>query len=128
MNFGTKILKRFYVKKGVWPRYKQGFLTIPIFQRNDKNGSLLRIPDVYPGSEFFHPGSQVKKIPDPGSGSASKNLSIFNSKNCFLSPRNMIRDVHPGSGSRIRILTLYPSRILDPGSRTFRISHPHQRI
>jgi hypothetical protein len=32
-----------------------------------------------PGSEFFHPGSRVKK----DSGSASKNLSIFNTENCF---------------------------------------------
>ncbi len=44
---------------------------------------VLRIRDVYPGSEFFHPGSRVKKILDPGSGAASKNLSIFNTKNCF---------------------------------------------
>jgi hypothetical protein len=29
--------------------------------------SVLRIRDVYPGSEFFHPGSRVKKAPDPGS-------------------------------------------------------------
>ncbi len=27
--------------------------------------SVLRIQDVYPGSEFFHPGSRIKKIPDP---------------------------------------------------------------
>jgi hypothetical protein len=26
--------------------------------------SVLRIPDVYPGSEFFYPGPRVKKIPD----------------------------------------------------------------
>ncbi len=47
--------------------------------------AMLRIRDVYPGSgsEFFHPGSRFKKIPDPGSGSASKNLSIFDPKNCF---------------------------------------------
>jgi hypothetical protein len=37
--------------------------------------AVLRIRNVYPGSEFFHPGS----------GSASKNLISF----------NMIRDVHP---------------------------------
>ncbi len=36
--------------------------------------TVLRIRDVYPGSEFFHPGSRVKKIPGPGSRSASKNL------------------------------------------------------
>jgi hypothetical protein len=33
-----------------------------------------------PGSEFFHPGSRVKKIPDPASGSASNNLTIFHPK------------------------------------------------
>jgi hypothetical protein len=27
--------------------------------------AVLRIPDFYPGSEFFHPGSRVQKIPDP---------------------------------------------------------------
>jgi hypothetical protein len=52
------------------------------------------IPD--PGSDFFHPGSRVKEIPDPGS--VSKNLSIFNPKNCFLALGNMIWGVHPGSG------------------------------
>jgi hypothetical protein len=35
------------------------------------NSPVLRIWDVYPGSEFFHPGSRVKKILDPGS--TSKN-------------------------------------------------------
>jgi hypothetical protein len=46
--------------------------------------ALLRIRDVYsgslnqdPGSDCFHPGSRVHKIPDPGYVSASKNLSIF---------------------------------------------------
>jgi hypothetical protein len=37
---------------------------------------ILAIPD---------PGSTVDKILDPGSGSASKNVSIFNPKNLFLS-------------------------------------------
>ncbi len=43
------------------------------------------------GSEFFHSGSriQVKNIPDPGSRSASKNISIALGK--------IILDVHPGS-------------------------------
>ncbi len=41
-------------------------------------GSGMFIPD--PGYEFFHPGSRVKKIPDPRSRSASKNLSIFYAK------------------------------------------------
>jgi hypothetical protein len=43
------------------------------------------IPD--PGSEFFHPGFRIKK----DSGSASKNLRIFNPKNCFKALGNMIR-------------------------------------
>jgi hypothetical protein len=28
-------------------------------------GSVMQIRDVYPRSEFFHPGSRVKNIPDP---------------------------------------------------------------
>ncbi len=50
-------------------------------------------------TNFSHPGSRVKKIPEPGSTSALKNLSNFNPKNCFLAPGNMIRDVHPGPES-----------------------------
>ncbi len=51
---------------------------IPYFEVLDvifgELGAVLRIRDVYPGSEFFHrgsririiyPGSRVKKIPDP---------------------------------------------------------------
>ncbi len=52
-------------------------------------------------------------IPDPGT--ASRNLSILSQKNGFYALGNMIRVVHPRS--RIRILTSYPSRIPDPGSR-----------
>jgi hypothetical protein len=33
-----------------------------------------------PDPNFFHPRSSVKKIPDPGSASASKNLSILAQK------------------------------------------------
>jgi hypothetical protein len=75
--------------------------------------AVLRIRDVYPGSDFSiqDPGSRDKKIPDPGSGSASKNLSIFNTKKLFLSSRKY----DPGCSSRIRIQIFYPSRIPDPG-------------
>ncbi len=53
-------------------------------------------------------------IPDPGTKLfPSKNLSILTPKNGFQALRNMIRVVHPGS--RIRILTFYPSRIPNPG-------------
>jgi hypothetical protein len=46
-------------------------------------------------------------------GSASKNLGILAQKQGFKALGNIIRVVHPGSESRIRILTFYPSR--DPG-------------
>ncbi len=96
-------------------------------------GCLSQILD--PGSEFFpsrfpDPGSKLFSswIPDPGSeffpsrildlGYALKNLSILTTKNGFSALRNMIRVFHPGSGSRIWILTFYLSRIpiLDPRS------------
>jgi hypothetical protein len=48
-----------------------------------ENHAVLRIRDVYPGSEFFPSGSRFKQISNPGSGSASKNWSTFNPKNCF---------------------------------------------
>jgi hypothetical protein len=38
-------------------------------------GTVLRIRDVYPGSEFFPSRVRIFSIPDPGS--ASKNLSIL---------------------------------------------------
>jgi hypothetical protein len=38
-------------------RYSRNLNTIPV----------LRIRDVYPGSEFFHPDPRANKIPDPGS-------------------------------------------------------------
>jgi hypothetical protein len=51
-----------------------------------------------PGSEFFP--SQISEIPDPNFsipdlGFASKNLRILTPKNL----ENMVRVVHPGSGS-----------------------------
>jgi hypothetical protein len=36
-------------------------------------GCLFWIPDL----KFTHPGSRVKKIPDPGSASASKEFKYF---------------------------------------------------
>ncbi len=51
--------------------------------------------------DFFHPGSQIFSIPDPGS--ASKNVSILPKK---LFPSS--RKYDPGCSSRIRILIFYP--------------------
>jgi hypothetical protein len=72
--------------------------------------AVLRIRDVYtvsqipdPTFSIPDPGSRVKKIPDLGSRSAPKNLSIFNPKNCFYALGNMIWDVkldpEPGSAT-----------------------------
>jgi hypothetical protein len=87
---------------------------------------LSRILD--PGSKFFpshfqDPGSKFFSswIPDPGSEffpsqildpwCALKNSSILTKRNGVSALRNMIRVLHPGSGSRIGILTFYLSRI-----------------
>ncbi len=43
-------------------------------------GSVMFCHDA--GYEFFHPGSWVKKAPDPGS--STRNLSIFNPKKLTL--------------------------------------------
>ncbi len=48
---------------------------------------ILSIPD---------PRSSVKKIPDPGSGSTSKNLSFINAKKCFLALGNTYDPGCPG--------------------------------
>ncbi len=47
---------------------------------------------------------------DPGSGWASKKLSIFSPKNCYQVLKNKIRDVHSDSGSWIY-------NFFHPGSR-----------
>ncbi len=51
---------------------------------------------------FFTSQIRIFTSPDPGSKIFRiriKNLSISNPKNCFFALGNMIRDVHPGSGS-----------------------------
>ncbi len=76
--------------------------------------SVLRIRDVYPGSEFIHPpGSRVKKILDPHQifsvfltqKIVSKLWEIWSGMQCC------------GSGMFIPDPDFYPSRISDPGSK-----------
>ncbi len=67
---------------------------------------------------IFNPGSKVKKFPDPGFASATKDFSIFYQKKLLISSRKYA----PGFSSRIRILTFYPSRI--QGSKRQRIPDP----
>jgi hypothetical protein len=52
------------------------FIQGPRFGNWQCCGSGMFVPDP----NFFQSGSRVKKIPVPGSGSASKNLSIVYSK------------------------------------------------
>jgi len=74
------------------------------------NGApVLQIRDVYPGSEFFYPGSRV----------TTKNLIIFKPKNWLKSLGNMIRDAYPGFfdffySSQIPVPGV--KKALDPGS------------
>ncbi len=79
---------------------------------------VLRIRDVYPGSDILHPGSW---IPDPNflhSGSASKNLSILTQKNFLkLSEiwfRLFIPDPYPDLSPIARIQRSKRHRIPDP--------------
>jgi hypothetical protein len=59
---------------------------IPIRENPSLCLAVWRIQHVYPGSRIRNfsipdPSSRVTNILDPGSGSASKNLSILNPKN-----------------------------------------------
>ncbi len=115
------------------------------------------IPD--PGSRILDPGSKCfpSRIQDPGSKffpswipdprfefflsrildpwCKSKNLCVLTKNNGSSTLRNMIQVFHPGSGSRMWILTFYLSRIpiQDPrsriqGSKRHRIPVPWSRI
>jgi hypothetical protein len=70
------------------------------------------IPD--PGLTFF-----PSRIPDPNCFIPDPHQRILTPKNGFSALGNMIRVVHPGSGSLIRVLTFtHPeSRIPDPESQ-----------
>jgi hypothetical protein len=76
---------------------------------------MLRIRDVYPGS-------RVRKIPGDRIRIRIKELKYFSPKKVL---GNMIRDVHPGSGSRI--LIFYPSWIPDPGVKKAPNPNPQRR-
>ncbi len=70
---------------------------------------MLRIRDVYPGSDFFPSRIRIFSFPDPHiflPGSASKNLSILTLKSI-----SKLLEIWSG----LFFLFFYPSRILDPG-------------
>ncbi len=76
---------------------------------------VLRARDVYPGSEFFHPGSRVKKIPDPGSQTRIhiKKIEVFVTHTIV----SKLSAIWSGMSSRIPILIFYPFWISGPGTR-----------
>ncbi len=85
---------------------------------------MFPIPDPVYWIQIFSvldPWSQILIFSIPGSGSRMhiKEFKYFNQKNGFSALRNMIQVFHPGSGSRIWILTFYLSQIpiLDPRSQ-----------
>ncbi len=85
---------------------------------------MFPIPDPGYWIQIFSildPWSQILifSIPGPGSWMHIKEFKYFNQKNGYSALRNMIQVFHPGSGSRIWILTFYLSQIpiLDPRSR-----------
>jgi hypothetical protein len=65
--------------------------------------------------------SRIQVLKDPGSGSASKNLSKFRPKNCFKLSEKLSGMFIPDpdfSPSRIRIPDPGIKKVLAPGSRS----------
>ncbi len=65
-------------------------------QAGTDSQSVLRIRDVYPGFEFFHPRSRIQRVIK-----ATVNLSIFNPKNCYLLSSRKYDPLNVYLGSRI---------------------------
>ncbi len=77
-------------------------LTISLRLCHSSCKAVFGIRDVYPGSEFFPSRIPHPNFFHPGSRIRIKEFMYFNPKNCFQALGNMIRVVHPGSGSRIQ--------------------------
>jgi hypothetical protein len=91
-----------------------------VYPRSDFFLSRIRcLPSQIPGPSFFHSGSQIQddKIPDTGSGSTSKKLSIFNSKIRSRNVHPRSRIPYPGSG-------FFHSASRIQGSKKYRIPDP----
>jgi hypothetical protein len=95
----------------IWATDSGFWYVLSIFKKNFLPVHILRIRYVYPGSDFFipDPGSRVDKIPDSGSGSASKNtrFSKIRSGMFITDPGSLILDLD----------YFFTSRIPDPGAR-----------
>jgi hypothetical protein len=103
------------LKSSLWTKLKKGVdndIRLNSTKRNYRRSGLPLLnqwldklyykPNInYYYSRVADPGClsriRIFSIPDPGS--ISKNLSILTKKNVFYTLGNMIRVVHPGSGS-----------------------------
>jgi hypothetical protein len=112
----------------VAPQHAQNKAKVSL-QPSVKHFTVLRSRDFipYPYFSIPDPGSNVKKEPDPGSGSTTKDLSNFNSDNCYLTFENMIQDAY--CGSRIWNFFYQGSRIqfFHPGSSVKKAPDPESR-
>ncbi len=103
------------------------FLSITVLFGLDKN-YRIRIFDFFLMSwverrrRLPQKGYRYSSVANPGCLSRIririrlKKCKFFNPKKFFYALENMIRDVHPGSGSPFRILIFYPSRAQIQGS------------
>jgi hypothetical protein len=80
-NYNEKRFKHSYINQ--WNRAKS--VLICYHWLIHSLSPVLRIRDVYPGSELFHPGSWVKKVPDPRIRIRIKKFKKFLPKKLFLS-------------------------------------------
>jgi hypothetical protein len=84
------------------------------------------IPDADP--TFFHPGSRIRTVSIPDTGSSSKNLSILTPKKAKKKWFQGSKKYDPGCSSRIPDpdADFLPSRIPDPGVK--KVPNPGSRI
>jgi hypothetical protein len=78
------------LKKNTWANFQRIVEVLTHKKFSIGYAPVLRIRDVYPGSDFFpsripdpnclHPGSRIRTVSIPDPGSPSKNLSYLTPK------------------------------------------------
>jgi hypothetical protein len=94
-----------------FPLFLQAILAQGFAKKSALSSSVADPGMFIPDPNFFQPGS--KFFP---SQIRIKEFKYFSPKEWFLSSGNMIRVVHPESGSRIRIFYTNMIRVVHPGS------------
>ncbi len=76
-----------------WPLFNFKYrISMSSFYWKYRCEPLLRIRDVYPGSEVFHPGSRVKRFRIPDPAPHQRIWSNFNPKNFTLTFKDYISE------------------------------------